>query len=534
MALTLLQWNAQNIKAHFAFFYRYLASINFSPDIICIQESHLKPHLEFKLKGYIPFRKDRTFARNGGVLTLIKNNISHSELICPPDIESIGIQIKTIHGVLNIFNIYNPGMDIDMDAYKHFFIDNSIICGDFNAHNPLWGSQYMDKRGQIMESLITDSNHVILNTGQGTYIVSKDKTSCIDLTMVSNSLASQSDWVVGDDELGSDHYPITITLNSIPSRESPFPTFHGTNNVDWTEFQDLTNDSFTSFVFPSNIDDIHNSIISIFDNCMEQAARTPSTTRRHFVNVPYWNSDCELAYKNKVRSKRKAHKSHLLEDYISFRRYKAICQKVIRSRQRQYWQDYCSTLNRNSNLSKVWKTVKGMKGHSSYKPIPTLNSDSHQYTTNQEKANILGQHFATISSSSNFHSTFLLNKTKLQSICTPHIIQKPNNNSVLNVKITLKELTRAIRISRNSAPGPDKITYNVYKHLPSVCLRVLLDFFNLIWTQGRLPTAWKHAIVCPIPKPGKDPCSPVSYRPIALTSTMCKIMEQIIVDRLTW
>lgn len=35
-------------------------------------------------------------------------------------------------------------------------------------------------------------------------------------------------------------------------------------------------------------------------------------------------------------------------------------------------------------------------------------------------------------------------------------------------------------------------------------------------------------------KPGKDPHSPGSYRPIALTSVVCKVMEQMITDRLAF
>lgn len=49
-----------------------------------------------------------------------------------------------------------------------------------------------------------------------------------------------------------------------------------------------------------------------------------------------------------------------------------------------------------------------------------------------------------------------------------------------------------------------------------------------------MPSFWTHSIVVPLPKPGKDPHRPSSYRPIALTSTMCKLMERIIVNRLTW
>ena len=39
---------------------------------------------------------------------------------------------------------------------------------------------------------------------------------------------------------------------------------------------------------------------------------------------------------------------------------------------------------------------------------------------------------------------------------------------------------------------------------------------------------WRAAMVIPIPKPNKDHTDPLSYRPIALTSCLCKVLECMI------
>ena len=49
-----------------------------------------------------------------------------------------------------------------------------------------------------------------------------------------------------------------------------------------------------------------------------------------------------------------------------------------------------------------------------------------------------------------------------------------------------------------------------------------------------MTSEWKKAIVIPIPKPGKDPTNPNSYRPIALTSRICKTMGRMINHRPVW
>ena len=55
-----------------------------------------------------------------------------------------------------------------------------------------------------------------------------------------------------------------------------------------------------------------------------------------------------------------------------------------------------------------------------------------------------------------------------------------------------------------------------------------------MWETGTFPESWELATVIPIPKPGKDHAEPNSYRPIALTSCLCKTLERMINVRLVW
>ena len=57
---------------------------------------------------------------------------------------------------------------------------------------------------------------------------------------------------------------------------------------------------------------------------------------------------------------------------------------------------------------------------------------------------------------------------------------------------------------------------------------------NEIWRTGKFPEDWHKAVIIPIPKPGKDKTEATNYRPIALTSCICKTMERMINDRLVW
>ena len=57
---------------------------------------------------------------------------------------------------------------------------------------------------------------------------------------------------------------------------------------------------------------------------------------------------------------------------------------------------------------------------------------------------------------------------------------------------------------------------------------------NEIWRTGKFPEDWHKAVIIPIPKPGKDKTEATNYRPIALTSCICKTMERMINNRLVW
>ncbi len=60
----------------------------------------------------------------------------------------------------------------------------------------------------------------------------------------------------------------------------------------------------------------------------------------------------------------------------------------------------------------------------------------------------------------------------------------------------------------------------------------MLSLINTVWEQGLIPAEWKHAVVVPFLKPGKEVDSPRSYRPVALPAVICKIMERMVTDRL--
>ena len=105
----------------------------------------------------------------------------------------------------------------------------------------------------------------------------------------------------------------------------------------------------------------------------------------------------------------------------------------------------------------------------------------------------------------------------------------------MTLPITHNELESALQsLKPKQAPSPDGVTNELLIHLGPEAKKKLLQIYNASWKHGIVPQEWKKAILIPIHKPGKPKNSPSSYRPISLTSCLCKLLERILNSRLMW
>ena len=109
-----------------------------------------------------------------------------------------------------------------------------------------------------------------------------------------------------------------------------------------------------------------------------------------------------------------------------------------------------------------------------------------------------------------------------------HVSFSSNNTEWYNLPITIEELQLAITNSTSKSPGPDNIPYEFLKHFNITQLKAFLKFLNYIYLNDSFPMQWKEAIAIPLLRHGKPATDPSSYRPIALTNCLCKIMEKVL------
>ncbi len=219
---------------------------------------------------------------------------------------------------------------------------------------------------------------------------------------------------------------------------------------------------------------------------------------------------------------------------VEYQKKRAAARRVIKNAKRKAWQEFCNTIGRETGMHVVWRMIRKMNGINNYKPIPVIEEEGKMAITNKEKTEVLAKTFAKVHSIENLNDKFLKRRQELSKIYGNVHMKKQGVDSNMDEDFNYFELKISINNSKSTTPGRDMISYSMIKNLPEVAIKALLDLYNHIWNEGSLPEDWKSAIVIPVVKPGKDATKSNSYRPIALTSTLCKVMEEMIVRRLNY
>ena len=202
-------------------------------DIITIQETKLTPKAKTpKIHNFTAVRTDGLYKAGGGLITLIRDNITFTTTDIPSTINTHNTELQMVKVYINntkhitIANIYIRSRDTTSTQYKTADTDiqhciqyttnipHSVLTGDVNAHSTLWHMYTDDHRGQLIVDVISTSDHITLNTNTPTRVsnTTLQQTSSPDITTVSNTLYNRTSWTT-QQVLSSYHLPIISTIN---------------------------------------------------------------------------------------------------------------------------------------------------------------------------------------------------------------------------------------------------------------------------------------------------------------------------------
>ena len=463
----------------------------------------------------------------------INNNILSPESYQPlhypsTDIVILEVKIENKHPMLliNVYNTKGTPLINDLSTFLQAHLQRHrysiiMVAGDFNLHHPLWNPPNYEAHDQEAEDLIecmaVNGLSPILPAGMitlpryGTAIDLVWGNAHMERSVIKCKIARKHDH-------GSDHLPIITILNLTPEVNPQTPTYNY-EKTDWKvmktklqEYLPKIDPNSRGNPSPTTVDQLAQELTSAIRKATQ--ASTPRK-RTYPFSKRWWNE--ELTEKrrevNRTRNRRWRGRTTEEEDEEWKEEVKEY-RTMIKKAKRDTWR----TFVKEADPTTIWKVKKYVDTTPTSPYIPTLNGGA---TSNKQKAEI-------------FKSTFFpqpppadLSDIKTATYPTP--VQAPP-------RITRSQLKTAIeKLSPRKAPGPDEIPNLVlqkcYEEIEDYLLRLAQESFEAC----HFPTIFKESMTLVLRKPKKpDYTKPNAYRPIALESTIGKVLESIMAETISY
>ncbi|GBN75335.1 Putative protein in type-1 retrotransposable element R1DM, partial [Araneus ventricosus] len=245
------------------------------------------------------------------------------------------------------------------------------------------------------------------------------------------------------------------------------------------------------------------------------------------LRVPWWDSELEVNRK-KTRALRSRYQRCRREEERSMRRivYKkqeAHYKWLIKQKCRASFELFCQQLVANNAFDLPYKIAAGkIRKQTVLQSVKTSNG---QFTNTIEETiqTIVQALFPTDDSTQETH----VQRKKRETVNT-------YSSTILDKQFTKQEITYAIStMKKKKAPGIDGISIEIIKELHDMNPDILHYTYNKCLELGIFPETWKKGKLIIFNKPGKDPSLPNAYRPICLLSVLGKILDKLLVFRIT-
>ncbi len=190
--------------------------------------------------------------------------------------------------------------------------------------------------------------------------------------------------------------------------------------------------------------------------------------------------------------------------------------KMTRNQRREFEKKLAK--ESKTNPKAVWKYIHSKsRVKEDVSDLYTDPNDVNSPTTSnsKKKANLLAEFYTSVFTVEPDGDVPTIPNRHCDVIMTPLIITEDM------VEKKLSEL------NPNKSPGPDSIHPRFLKELASVLKSPLTMLFNKSLQESKLPDIWKRAKVTAIFKKG-DRKHPGNYRPVSLTSIVCKVFEKLV------
>ena len=176
----------------------------------------------------------------------------------------------------------------------------------------------------------------------------------------------------------------------------------------------------------------------------------------------------------------------------------------------------------NKNDSKSFYAYVRSKQKVQDKVGPLENDSGNIISDGFQMAEVLNEYFSSVFTTEDI-STLPVPFTKFEGSKSEHLGQLFVTTELIAKKIK--------KMKNNKSLGIDGIPPKLLKEIVEQISATLAKVFNLSLEEGIVHSEWKEANITPLFKKGPRN-KPENYRPVSLTSVVCKLLETLIRDHM--
>ena len=261
---------------------------------------------------------------------------------------------------------------------------------------------------------------------------------------------------------------------------------------------------------PNALETAWQELKSRISRTIDKHVPSKTTPSRH--SHPWIDTTIRRAIRRKQRAHTKARKSGKKRDQDRYKRLQDDVKDRIKKASNNYLNNVIAD-NFKTDSKKFWAYIKS-KGQESQGVSPLKNTDGFLKSDTVSKAEILN---------TQFQSVFTEEDQSNMPDKGPSPYQPMDDITVSEKGIR----TLLQNLQPNKATGPDGIPAFLLKSAANELAPILTKLFQHSLDVGEVPADWREAWVVPIFKKG-DRHLPANYRPVSLTSIVCKLLEHIV------
>ena len=393
--------------------------------------------------------------------------------------------------------------------------------GDFNYNKINWTPQPIppeDDRADTQESKFIEcirDTYMYQHISQPTRHRNGQRSTIDDLIFSSDTNTVTK--ITHLSPLGkSDHEALTCKVQIKPLTIKNEKISYCYDRGDYNQMRQMLNIDWNETLNGLNVQESMDKVEFLYKDAVDKCVPKRQQVTNQNLNKPIWMN------KNSIRRCRRKHSAWIRylntkdgEDYQEYVRERNAANKEVRKSRREYERNLAKECKTNSKG--VWSYIK--KQRKSGNSMPDLLRKDGSYTSNdQEAAEALNEQY---------FDTF----TKEDTTNIPDIDMKPlQSDKLRNFSIDRDRVLKAIRnLKVNKSPGIDGIHPKALKELDEVISYPITMIYKKSLEESELPRQWKDAEITPIYKKEQRNL-PKNYRPVSLTSIICKIMEKLVVE----